>query len=120
VIWAVDDEEVLLEFLELSLGARGYKVVCFSDPRAALKAAKAASEPPNLVILDVVMPGLTGPELLVQLREHPLFATVPVIWSSGYSPDNVDLGQTGDDVVFLQKPYTGRELAKSVRGMLER
>jgi len=118
MIWAVDDETVLLEFIDLALGARGYRVVSFSDPQQALDAARECAEPPVLLVLDVVMPGLTGPQLLVELRKLPAFAPLPVIWSSGYSPDSVDLGETGDDVVFLQKPYTGRELARTIQGLV--
>lgn len=118
VIWAVDDEGVLLEFIDLALSARGFKVVCFSDPREALEAATRDGRAPDALLLDVVMPGLTGPQLLGALRRLPAFAQTPVVWSSGYSPDNVDLGDHDEDILFLQKPYTGRELAKTLQGLL--
>ncbi len=120
VIWAVDDEAVLLEFIELALGARGFDVVCFSDPREALATARTGDRAPELLVLDVMMPGLTGPQLLEALRQLPAFATLPVVWSSGYSPDTVDLGERSDDVAFLQKPYTGRELAGTIQELLGR
>ena len=118
VIWVVDDEPVLLEFIELALTARGYRVTAWSDPQAALDRAREDAEAPDLLVLDVVMPKLTGPQLLDSLREQPCFSTVPVVWSSGYSPDKVELGEPGDSMVFLQKPYTGRELARTIAGLL--
>ena len=118
VVWVVDDEPVLLEFIELALAARGYRVVTWSDPQAALDAATAGAETPDLLVLDVVMPKLTGPQLLEALCALRGFPGLPVVWSSGYSPDTVDLGETGDGVVFLQKPYTGRELARTIAELL--
>ena len=118
VIWVVDDEAVLLEFIELALKAYGYQVVCFGDPQECLQAARSDTEPPDLLVLDVIMPGQTGPQLLGALREQASFASLPVVWSSGYSPDNVDLGPSDDEVVFLQKPYTGRDLAATIEALL--
>jgi len=117
VIWAVDDEPFLLEFIEAALSVRGFQVKAFTDPVQALEAARAGEGPPDLLLLDVVMPELTGPQLLAELRMLEAYATLPVVWSSGYSPDSVELG-AGEEAVFLQKPYTGRELSATLRDVL--
>jgi two-component system cell cycle sensor histidine kinase/response regulator CckA len=117
LIWAVDDEPFLLEYVQLLLASRGYRVEIFPAPEQALAAARDPDvERPGLLILDVVMPVMTGPELLEALRDVGL--TAPALFVSGYTPEAAGLGDL-EPGHFLQKPYTSRDLLASVSELLD-
>lgn len=118
-VWTVDDEPDLLEFQRATLEAEGYVVEAFHDPRQVTTRCTLPSAPgPDLLVLDVVMPELTGPELLRLLRQCGL-RDVPVVWSSGYTPERLDLALE-PSMLWLQKPYGTRELVTAVADLLGR
>ena len=112
----VDDDPDILDLVETMLEMEGHQVVTFDSGLAALEALRAKS--PDLVILDITMPGMDGIELLRQLR---LKSQVPVIFLTGKS-DEVDellaLKHGADD--FIRKPFSQRVLAERVRTVLRR
>ena len=71
-------------------------------------------EPPDLVVSDIIMPGLTGLELAQQLRER--YAELPILLVSGYSGEKEGLTVSGTEL--LPKPFTSSELASKVRELL--
>ncbi len=112
----VDDDQDVLELVETMLELEGHRVVTFDNGLAALEGFRAKA--PDLVILDIKMPGMDGMELLRQLR---LKSRVPVIFLTG-KLDEVDellaLNLGADD--FIRKPFSQRVLAERVRTVLRR
>jgi two-component system, OmpR family, response regulator ChvI len=115
-IAVVDDDHDILDLVETMLELEGHQVITFDSGRAALESLRAKS--PDLVILDIKMPGMDGIELLRQLR---LKSRVPVIFLTG-KLDEVDellaLKHGADD--FIRKPFSQRVLAERVRTVLRR
>jgi signal transduction histidine kinase/CheY-like chemotaxis protein len=110
----VDDEEMLLNLGQVVLSAFGYKVVTANSGAAALDLFRNGPDQFQIVITDLVMPGMSGRELVDQLRR--LSASVPILCTSGYvrSPGE------GDEDTYLKKPFTSQELLWKVRQMLGR
>ncbi len=113
----VEDEESVRELVRLTLAARGYKVLEAENGEAGLRVAEACKEPIDILITDVVMPGIGGRELaktLLRLRPG-----ISVLFLSGYTEDTVvTQGASGPATAFLQKPFTLQNLAKKVREVL--
>jgi len=74
----VDDEPNILELLATSLRFAGFEVATATNGREALTEARRLR--PDLVVLDVMMPGMDGPTLLKRMRAHPELANIPVIF----------------------------------------
>ncbi|HRA47767.1 MAG TPA: response regulator transcription factor, partial [Thermomicrobiales bacterium] len=115
-ILIVDDEAQIRRGLQLALGGHGYRVDVAADGEAATIAI--ASNPPDAIVLDLVMPGIDGLTVLAQTRE---FSMVPIIVLSarGQEQDKVralDLG--ADD--YLTKPFGIDELLARIRAILRR
>ena len=116
-ILLVEDEANVRGLVEKVLGRHGYTVVTATDGKDALAVAAAAGGV-DLILTDVVMPHLSGPELVDRLRlSHP---TAKVVYMSGYTDDAmIDRGVVGPEVTFLAKPFNTRDLLKTVRDALE-
>ena len=109
----VEDNDYMRAATGDLLKALGHDVLVTADAREALEIV-AGSEPPlDLLVTDVVMPGLSGPELLSRIREKR--RSLPCLFISGYS-DNVVLryGLDQEHADFLQKPFTARNLALKI------
>jgi PAS domain S-box-containing protein len=107
-----DDNADMREYVARLLGDH-YRVVAVSNGEEALDAA--LSDPPDLILSDVMMPGLDGFELLERLRANPLTRTIPVILLSARAGEESrveGLGAGADD--YLVKPFTPRELLARV------
>lgn len=117
VILVVDDEREIRHEIEGALLQDGYAVAVAADGEAAL--AVAAARPPDLVILDILMPGPSGLEVCQRLREgHP---ALPVLFLTalGDERDKVrGLDAGADD--YLTKPFSMLELKARVRALLRR
>jgi CheY-like chemotaxis protein len=100
------------------LTQKGYRVLSASDGQSALVMARTSPSEIRLLITDIVMPGITGPELAASLRaERP---DLRVIYMSGYTSDTEVLRRILEDgVPFLQKPFTPGALALKVREVLD-
>jgi len=116
-ILLVEDEESVRQLVRETLEARGYRVLEAENGNAGL--ALAASHPGilHLVITDVVMPGLSGHELVQQLvHARP---GIKVLYLSGYAQDAVESNASADAPrAFLQKPFTLQSLSRKVREVL--
>ncbi|MCC7267448.1 MAG: response regulator [Caulobacteraceae bacterium] len=114
----VEDEDSVRTAATLLLRARGYEVLEAANGEEALEIAEAHAGEIDLMISDVVMPGLQGPELLKQARQY--LGTAPVMFISGYAEQEFsDLleGETG--VSFLAKPIDIKTLAERVKQELQ-
>ncbi|HEY4135737.1 MAG TPA: ATP-binding protein [Alphaproteobacteria bacterium] len=116
-ILLVEDEDAVRLFGARALRNKGYKVLEAKNGENALEVIKDAPDPVDLVITDVVMPVLDGPELVRRVRTaNP---TMKVIFISGYAEDNLreKLAQS-PDVHFLPKPFSLQQLAGKVKEVL--
>ena len=108
-VLVVDDEAEVRTLLRRTLEQAGYHVVVASDGEEAVAAFAAAGGAFALVVLDLTMPRLSGPETFRRLRER--CAAVPVLLTSGFAPEEAlrDFGQ-GDLAGFLRKPFRPQQL----------
>jgi two-component system cell cycle sensor histidine kinase/response regulator CckA len=100
------------------LRARGYEVIEAASGEEALEIAEQNAGKIDLMISDVVMPGMQGPELLKQARIY--LGGAPVMFISGYAER--DLAKTLEDdraISFLPKPFTLKQLAERVKAELK-
>jgi two-component system, cell cycle sensor histidine kinase and response regulator CckA len=114
----VEDEEGVRGLAALALQTYGYKVLAASNAREAMREIAKHSGEIHLLVTDVVMPGMGGPDLAAILQSS--FPRLKVLFSSGYTDDAVVRhGLLQEKVAFLQKPYTPASLAKKVRQVLD-
>ena len=116
----VEDEALIRELLAESLGDLGYRVLLAPDGAAAVSLFEAHREAIDLVILDVVMPRLSGPETLSKMTA--LRPGVKALFVSGHAPEAAHLAEVihTSDCAFLSKPFLLDALAAKVREVLDR
>jgi CheY-like chemotaxis protein len=114
-ILVADDEPLTAEMLALMLAFRGYEVACVHDGTAALRRARETR--PDILLLDVLMPGLEGDNVTRVLRQDPTFADIPVVLVSSLDDTEVDWQGAGANV-FLRKPIDIRHLPDVVEALL--
>jgi two-component system alkaline phosphatase synthesis response regulator PhoP len=117
-IMVVDDEQDILQFLDLVLRERGYEVIKAASGQEAL--TLAATEKPDLVLLDVMMPEMDGWEVLKLLRVDPETEHIPVAMLSARTEakDRVQGLQEGA-VDYVCKPFALPELLEKIEGILK-
>lgn len=118
VVFAVDDEPMLLELVALVLEPLGYRVRTFRDPATAVRAFTLADPPPALVITDYAMHTMTGMDLIRECRR--LNPRQKIILVSGTVDENIYRNADAKPDTFLAKPYQARELADLVRSMISK
>ena len=112
----VDDNVQNCKLLDAVLSPRGYAVSMASSGRQALE--MIAIDPPDLVLLDVVMPGLSGYDVCRRLREEPTTQMLPVVMlTSSGDEDKVSAIEAGADE-FVSRPFNQLELLARVRSLL--
>lgn len=114
LILLVEDDASVRELCRSVLRKEGFTVLAAAEPKEALELFEKSSEPCDLVITDVVMPGMSGPQLVDALRQ--LAPDLPALFVSGYAPDDV-VGE-GFSGAFLPKPFRPTELLRKVSAML--
>ena len=114
----LEDEDTVRNVVRQMLASKGYTVLEARDGHEALAVAEAHDGGIDLVVTDVVMPGMSGPEFVQRLRV--LRPDVRVLFISGYTDDAVvHHGVLEEGVVFLQKPFAGAALARKAREALD-
>lgn len=116
LVLVVDDEQRIVTFVRMNLELEGCRVISASNGREALE--RVRDHLPDIVLLDIMMPGMDGFEVLRRLRQ---FSTVPVIvLTAKDEPDDrirgLELG--ADD--YIGKPFEHRELVSRIRAVLRR
>jgi CheY-like chemotaxis protein len=118
-ILLVEDEDRVREMASVALKGYGYTVVGVCNGADALAILADPSARVDLVVTDVIMPEMSGPEMAAQAVE--LRPGLPCLFVSGYTDDTVVRhGILEAEMEFLQKPYTPRSLARKVREVLDR
>ncbi len=112
-----DDQPVLRNLVRAALGENGYEIVEAQDGDEALKLAQRVR--PDLIVLDMVMPGRTGLEVLAEVRKDPELAGTAVVMctASTQSLDRQLAGELGA-ARYLPKPFSPLELAAVVEELL--
>ena len=118
-ILVVDDEPEAVELIEFNLNQAGFAVISAADGAEALNKARGTA--PDLVVLDVMLPEITGLEVCKMLRRDPITAAVPIIMLTAKAAEidrvlGLELG--ADD--YLTKPFSPRELVLRVKKLLLR
>ncbi|MBX3315516.1 MAG: response regulator [Phycisphaeraceae bacterium] len=118
-ILVVDDESDLVDLVSYNLKKSGYETSIATDGRQALQ--QVAKVHPDLVILDVMMPGLSGTEVLTRLRSEAATAKLPVIMLTAKS-EEVDqvVGLTVGADDYVTKPFSVKVLMARVESLLRR
>jgi DNA-binding response OmpR family regulator len=109
----IDDDPDVRGFMVEALEEQGYVVREAADGREGI--GEAERETPDLVILDFIMPGLSGADVARHLRD--LSPTVPILFVSGYSETEA-VKSTAPDAPLLAKPFRAEALQKAVRAAL--
>jgi CheY-like chemotaxis protein len=110
----IEDDDAVREFAREVLRSRGWRVVEAPGPHEALAICTSGDDVFDVVVTDVVMPGLSGGELADRLEQ--LRPGVPVLFVSGYADvDVIGRGQLRAGRQLLSKPFTGAELAYRVQ-----
>jgi CheY-like chemotaxis protein len=117
-ILLVEDEATVRTLARRVLEQRGYKVLEAQHPEQALIVSRGFQEQIDLLLTDVVMPGMSGPKLAEQLTVER--RSMSVVYMSGYAATSVEQRLLLDDSVpFIQKPFTPDILARRVREVLD-
>jgi len=117
-ILLVEDEESILELGKAILARHGYKVLTARNAPEALDLAERHPDRIDLLITDVVMPGVNGKDLVERLNTFR--AGLRTIFISGYTADIIsDHGVLDEGVQFLQKPFSVKSMAEKVREVLD-
>ncbi len=118
-ILVVDDEEDILELLRYNLAREGYQVVCAASGEKALKKIKSA--PLDLIVLDLMLPGIDGLEVTKKLKNDPENRNIPIIMltAKGEEADIVTGLELGADD-YVTKPFSPRILIARIRAVIRR
>lgn len=117
----IDDSVSFCESLKLSLEHRhGFSVLTAQEGRAGL--ALARKNRPDVIVLDVMMPGMAGGEVAELLRENPATAGIPILFLTGMI-SRAEVEESGGEIggeLFMAKPVDHDELAETIRALVGR
>jgi len=118
-ILVADDERDIRELIGYTLRFAGFDVVLVADGIAAIE--QAPLEQPDLILLDVRMPRVTGYDVCRQLKEDPATSAIPIVFLSAKGQEGeIQEGLDSGAVEYIVKPFTPDDLTEQVREVLER
>jgi DNA-binding response OmpR family regulator len=118
-ILIVDDEPIVVDVVGRYLRRDGFAVTSASTGTEALDAASDAANPPRVIVLDVMLPGLDGFEVCKQLRERNITVPIILLTARGEEADRIGgLGIGADD--YVVKPFSPGELVARIKAQLRR
>lgn len=118
-ILVADDDVDIRELVEFKLSTLGHEVVAVADGASAVEEVRRKR--PDLAVLDVMMPGMSGLEAVRVIREDPALADLPVILLTARAQESdreTGFNSGADD--YITKPFSPRELAARVEALLKR
>lgn len=116
-ILVIEDDASTMRFIEYTLEQEGYEVITATDGLEGLR--KAQDEHPDLVLLDIMLPGLDGYEVCYQLRQKPETTVLPILMLSAKARQHdkdIGLKVGADD--YLVKPADGSEIVARIKTLL--
>jgi DNA-binding response OmpR family regulator len=118
-ILVVDDEQHIIKLVESRLKANGYSVVTASNGLEGFEKAKA--ENPDLILLDITMPQMSGKDALMKLKADKQTASIPVIMLTGRSgaEDIVDCLTKGGAADYIVKPFMAEDFLVKINTVLD-
>jgi two-component system cell cycle sensor histidine kinase/response regulator CckA len=118
ILLVIDDEREILDIIDQDLTNQGYRVVTADRGEAAIEAFRTMYPRPDLLLVDVVMPGMSGPMVVDRLRE--LESHLPVLFMSGFHERQVvQRFVLEEGFRIMMKPFTLRELREAVKVAIE-
>ena len=119
MIWCVDDDNTIRDIEVYTLTQTGFEAKGFADGISMLEALKA--EKPELIVLDIMLPGRDGVEVLKEIRNNPETRKIPVIMATakGTEMDKIQGLDTGADD-YLVKPFGVMEMVSRIKAVLRR
>ncbi len=118
-VLVIDDDPVIVELLRVNFEIEGFEVVGAGDGPEGL--ARAASEQPDLILSDIMMPRMDGMEVLARLRKDPATRDIPVILLSAKAQSaEVEQGMEAGADDYVTKPFDPLELIDRVNAVLSR
>lgn len=119
VVLVVDDEQGLRDLVCRTLRAEGYRTLEAGHGAEALEVIETSPDPVDLVVTDVVMPGMDGRELGRRLAQR--WPELPILYISAYEVNDIfRRGSPRDSAPFLQKPFPMDGLVTTIRSLIER
>jgi DNA-binding response OmpR family regulator len=114
-----EDDRDIRELVTAKLTSSGYRVLAFSNGPAAFAAAN--EHQPDVALLDVMMPGISGIEILTRLQKDPRTRTIPVILLTAKSQEfDIDSGFAVGAADYIVKPFSPRDLVARVNAVIGR
>jgi CheY-like chemotaxis protein len=114
----VDDDPVVLNLVQIRLKGGGHRVISATDPDEALRVVDERGMP-DVAVLDVSMPGMSGLELLAQLRQRPGAEQLPAVFlSARVQPQDIEAGRALG-ATYLTKPFVASALLAAVDRALD-
>ena len=119
MIWCVDDDNTIRDIEVYTLTQTGFEAKGFADGISMLEALK--TEKPELIVLDIMLPGKDGVEVLKEIRQSPETRKIPVIMATakGTEMDKIQGLDTGADD-YLVKPFGVMEMVSRIKAVLRR
>ena len=118
-ILVADDDIDIRELVEFKLSTLGHDIVAVTDGAAAIDACK--EDRPDLAVLDVMMPGMSGLDAIRVIRNDPSLSDLPVILLTARAQESdVETGFDSGADDYITKPFSPRELASRVQALLAR
>ena len=112
-ILVVDDEPFNVEYLKQELEEDGYDILSAENGRAAL--ALVSTEPPDVILLDILMPTMNGYQVCRELRENPATRSIPIVMLTARSQESDKFwGKEAGADAYLVKPFDMNELMEAV------
>jgi two-component system, chemotaxis family, response regulator PixH len=114
IVLLVEDNHAQMELIDSYLREGGHSVIQVLDAKEALN--KAVEKKPDLIVTDVVMPGMSGFELCRQLKNHPATANIPIVICSSKDQEIDRLwGMRQGAKAYLVKPFSQEQLIRAVK-----
>jgi len=118
-VYVLDDEHDILELVELHLKRSGFATACFDNPNDFWSALE--EQPPNLVVLDLMLPRVDGMEICKRMRRNDNWAVIPIVMLTARDGEvdkvlGLELG--ADD--YITKPFSPREFIARIKAILRR
>jgi CheY-like chemotaxis protein len=122
-IFLIDDDHDLPQLTKVILSEKGHAVYIFHEAESAMEDIKINK--PDLIIMDMMLPGMSGPDAIREMKHNPKLKDIPVIFLSGLiSARDKELLETGINVdgvnyKILSKPYDAPELLALVKDLVD-